>query len=147
MDNPPACPLVGVSVCLMSQDHVLLVERGQPPFAGRLSLPGGKVRPGERLDAAVRRELAEETGVIAGPLAFLQLHEVIDATSHAVIAVFCGRIPEGSAPQAADDAAALHLMTLAEVAVADADGRTTPGLGRIVDAAAVHIADGRDAGL
>ncbi len=146
MDNVPARPLLGVSVCLMSRDRVLLVKRGQPPFAGRLSLPGGKVMWGERLDAAARRELAEETGVIAGPLAFLRLHEAIDDAFHAVIAVFCGRVPEDAVMRAADDAAALHLMTLAEVAAADAAGRTTPGLSRIVEAAG-HIADGRDAGL
>ncbi|HDZ72070.1 MAG TPA: NUDIX domain-containing protein [Aurantimonas coralicida] len=139
MDNPPARPLVGVSVCLMSRDRVLLVERGQPPFAGRLSLPGGKVLWGERLDTAARRELAEETGVIAGPLTFLRLHEAIDDAFHAVIAVFCGRVPEDAAMQAADDAAALYLMSLADVAAADADGRTTPGLWQAVSAAAEQL--------
>ncbi|HEY9058354.1 MAG TPA: NUDIX domain-containing protein [Aurantimonas sp.] len=139
MDNAPARPLLGVSVCLIGQDRVLLVERGQPPFAGRLSLPGGKVMWGERLDAAAQRELVEETGVVAGPLVFLRLHEVIDAAFHAVIAVFCGRLDDEAVPQAADDAAALHLMSLAEIAAADADGRTTPGLRHIVEAGAARI--------
>src|SRR6187549_1837996 len=39
---------------------VLLVERGEQPFAGRRALPGGFVRD-ETLDEAARRELAEET--------------------------------------------------------------------------------------
>jgi 8-oxo-dGTP diphosphatase len=42
--------------------HVLLVERGEHPFAGRLALPGGFVRD-ETLDEAAFRELAEETAV------------------------------------------------------------------------------------
>jgi 8-oxo-dGTP diphosphatase len=43
--------------------HVLLVRRAAPPFAGRYAIPGGFVHEDESLEAAARRELAEETGV------------------------------------------------------------------------------------
>lgn len=39
------------------------MRRRNPPGEGLWSLPGGRVEPGEADDEAVRRELAEETGL------------------------------------------------------------------------------------
>lgn len=48
--------------------RVLLGRRLRAPWAGRWSLPGGKLEPGEDALAAARRELREETGLALGPV-------------------------------------------------------------------------------
>lgn len=43
--------------------QLLTITRANPPFRGRLALPGGFVEAGEDSETAAARELAEETGV------------------------------------------------------------------------------------
>ena len=77
----PARPIVGVGGIVLSGDgRVLLVKRAHPPLQGEWSLPGGGVEVGETLEAAVAREVLEETGmsVSVGPLV-----EVLDRIEHA----------------------------------------------------------------
>lgn len=70
----PTRPLVGIGVVLLKPPMgsapwaVLLVRRGKPPAMGQWSLPGGAQELGETAEHAARRELAEETGLTAGPL-------------------------------------------------------------------------------
>ncbi|WHU48125.1 carboxyl transferase domain-containing protein [Gordonia sp. L191] len=55
-------PAVG-AVVRDAAGRFLLVKRGHEPQAGMWTVPGGKVEPGETLEQAVIREIAEETGV------------------------------------------------------------------------------------
>lgn len=48
--------------------EVLLIKRGQWPYAGCWALPGGFIRPTESVDEGARRELHEETALEAHPL-------------------------------------------------------------------------------
>ena len=66
----PARPVVGVGAVIVSEGNVVLIRRRFEPLAGRWSLPGGAVDLGETLEAAVAREMREETGleVEVGPI-------------------------------------------------------------------------------
>ncbi|MCG8923877.1 NUDIX hydrolase [Lentzea sp. CC55] len=47
-----------------SNGRLLLVRRANPPGEGMWSVPGGRVEPGETDEAAVTREVFEETGLV-----------------------------------------------------------------------------------
>ncbi|PJM96100.1 (deoxy)nucleoside triphosphate pyrophosphohydrolase [Streptomyces sp. CB01373] len=56
--------IVVVGAALLDGGRLLAARRSAPPeLAGRWELPGGKVEPGERPEAALVRELREELGV------------------------------------------------------------------------------------
>ena len=56
---------------------ILLVERGRDPLKGYWSLPGGLVETGERLEAAIAREVFEETGLRVKPGPIFEVFERI----------------------------------------------------------------------
>jgi 8-oxo-dGTP diphosphatase len=47
--------------------RLLLIQRGHDPEAGRWSLPGGRIEPGESDTGALVREMLEETGLTVEP--------------------------------------------------------------------------------
>jgi ADP-ribose pyrophosphatase YjhB (NUDIX family) len=63
---PRPVPCVG-AIIKDGDGRLLLVLRGHEPGAGLWSLPGGRVEAGETDEAAVIREIREETGLIVSP--------------------------------------------------------------------------------
>ncbi|HDM23344.1 hypothetical protein DRO02_03970 [archaeon] len=59
----PSHPIVGVAAIVLYKGKVLLVKRAKPPAKGLWSPPGGLPEAGEPLEAAVKREIREETGI------------------------------------------------------------------------------------
>ena len=67
--NGTRIPCVG-AVVRDGAGRLLLIKRGHDPEAGKWSLPGGRIEPGETDAQALVREMREETGLIIlpGPL-------------------------------------------------------------------------------
>jgi 8-oxo-dGTP diphosphatase len=107
-----------VSVALVCGDRVLLVRRGRAPSFGLYAFPGGRVEPGETAEQAARRELFEETGLVAGQLAlhreFLIGREPHDNPVKFRLQVFTGT-HEGGEPRAGDDADEAGWRSLADM--------------------------------
>ncbi|MFJ6916491.1 NUDIX domain-containing protein [Streptomyces sp. NPDC101133] len=90
--------------------HVLLVERGQEPYAGRWALPGGFLLPQESAETAARRELAEETGL--ADVTGLHLEQLRtysepgrDPRMRVVSVAFAALLPDPPEPHGGGDAA------------------------------------------
>ena len=91
---PQPYPRAAVSVALFRGDEVLLIRRGKGAYEGAWSLPGGAIMMGEHAQDAARRELHEETGLLALELALGDVAGAIvrnhagDIVAHFVISVF-----------------------------------------------------------
>jgi len=108
-------PLVGVGVVVVSEGSILLVQRGREPGRGLWAVPGGKVRRGETMRDAARRETREETGldVVVGEVVWVGEH--IDDEHHLVLVDFAASVTGGRLG-AADDADDVRWVPLVDAA-------------------------------
>ncbi|GAA2262525.1 NUDIX hydrolase [Streptomyces ruber] len=90
--------------------QVLLIERGQEPYAGRWALPGGFLLPHESAGTAARRELAEETGL--ADVSGLHLEQLRtysepdrDPRMRVVSVAYTALLPDAPEPRGGGDAA------------------------------------------
>jgi 8-oxo-dGTP diphosphatase len=76
--------VVGVGAVVVHAGRALLIRRGKEPLRGRWVVPGGTVERGETLEAAVAREVCEETGLVVRPLEVMKVFDVIERDGAAI---------------------------------------------------------------
>lgn len=103
-------------VVAISDNNVLLIERGWDPYKGHWALPGGHVDPGETSREAAARELAEETGVHITPNALLQAgiwdDPGRDPRGRYITVAYVALVPPDTSTKAGDDATAARWWPL-----------------------------------
>ncbi|HTM77885.1 MAG TPA: NUDIX domain-containing protein [Devosia sp.] len=57
-------PANAASVALIHKQQVLLIQRAYAPYQHLWTLPGGRLEPGESIEACAAREIHEELGLI-----------------------------------------------------------------------------------
>lgn len=120
-NHPPFAVTVDLVVLTIRHGRlsVLLVRRGNEPFAGRCALPGGFVDIDEDLVTAARRELVEETGVDLGRVHLEQIATYgdpdRDPRMRVVSVAYLAVAPDLGEPAAGDDAAAAEWVAVPDV--------------------------------
>ena len=120
-DFPALAVTVDLVVLTVAADRlsVLVVRRGEEPFAGQEALPGGFVHPDEDLLTAARRELAEETGIGPDSAHLEQLASygapARDPRMRVVTVAHLALVPDLPAPRAGSDAAAARWAPVEDV--------------------------------
>ena len=110
MPLPTTPALTTDCVVFNGKGELLLIKRASDPFKGSYALPGGFVEMGEEVEAACRRELKEETGVVAGKdLIFFGVYSdpERDPRGHTVSIAYLVLL-DNAVAKAGDDAAAVE---------------------------------------
>lgn len=116
VEHPPFAVTADAVVLTLRDGKLcaLVITRGRAPFAGRLALPGGFVDIDESVDHAVRRELAEETGLELKPRQLEQLGAYgapdRDPRMRTVSVAYLALLPEISDVKAGDDASDVQCL-------------------------------------
>ena len=132
---------VAVGAIVLRGDALLLVQRGRGVAVGRWSIPGGRIEFGESVEAAVAREVREETGLQVRVDRFAGWVEQwgSDPVPHhyVILDFFATEIDPDATAHAGDDATALRWVPVADLDTID----LVEGLAEFL--ASAGVCDGR----
>ncbi len=101
-------PALTVDAVIVEDGKILLIKRKNEPFQGQYALPGGFVEYGETVEAALRREVLEETGLVVDVCSLVGIYSDPhrDPRGHVVSAAFAAVIVRGELAGGSDAAEA-----------------------------------------
>ncbi|BCU67042.1 DNA mismatch repair protein MutT [Sulfolobales archaeon HS-7] len=106
-------PLVAVGGIILREDKILLIKRGHEPNKGMWAVPGGKVKFGESIEQAVKREVSEETNLNVKIEKLAAIVEAVRENYHYVIFDYVSSVVNGEA-SASSDAKEVRFFPLSE---------------------------------
>jgi ADP-ribose pyrophosphatase YjhB (NUDIX family) len=89
-------PIISLEAMIMKDGKILLLRRNNPPVQGQWWFPGGRLRKGESFEAALRREVKEETGLAIKPVKFIGVYNRVFPERHDVTLAFLCKIENKS---------------------------------------------------
>jgi len=113
-------PALTVDAVVLKNKKILLIKRKQEPYRGHYALPGGFVEYGETVEAALRREVREETGLRVRIQSLVGVYSDPhrDPRGHVISVAFAADIVGGSVAAGSDasDAVLLDIVDLPPLA-------------------------------
>ncbi len=99
------------------KNQILLIKRKNDPFMDYLSLPGGFVNYGEKVEDALKREVKEEVSLNIEPLEILCVYSdpARDPRDHIMSIVFICLTIDELKGKAGDDASEIYWINLNEL--------------------------------
>jgi 8-oxo-dGTP diphosphatase len=116
-------PQIAVGAVVVEDGRLLMIQRAQDPGAGLWSLPGGRVELGEYLADALRREVAEETGLSVEVRDLVGILEVVGDPHYVILDYFAEVAGDVRDPVAGTDVSDARWVPLDEVADLDCTPR------------------------
>ncbi|MHA1754846.1 MAG: NUDIX domain-containing protein [Candidatus Odinarchaeia archaeon] len=110
-------PIIAVDgIIEVEAEKYILIKRKFPPFKDYWAIPGGIVKYGESVEAALKREIKEETSldVSIKKLVGVYSNPNRDPRGHVISICYLCKIEKGT-PQAKSDAEELKIFTVDEI--------------------------------
>ena len=83
-------PIVSVEALIVMDEALLFLRRNNQPAKGEWWFPGGRIRKGESLEEALRREVKEETGLEVSSYKLINVYSRVFPERHDIaIAYLC----------------------------------------------------------